>query len=237
MRSAVIVFPGSNCDHDMYHALQILGHDVQYIWHKNPNLDDFDLVVLPGGFSYGDYLRAGAIAHFSPIMQEVIQFAKKGKFLMGICNGFQILTETGLLPGALLRNQNLQFLCQQVYLRVENHQTHFTNSIPKGKHLKVPIAHGEGNYFIDQDGLNELKDNHQIVFRYVDKNDNIIPEVNPNGSLESIAGIINKEGNVLGMMPHPERAVESLLGSSDGKLIFESLQEANIKKKETLSHA
>jgi phosphoribosylformylglycinamidine synthase len=221
----------------MYHAFRILGHDVQYIWHKNPDLDNFDFVVLPGGFSYGDYLRAGAIAHFSPIMQEVIRFAKKGKFLMGICNGFQILTETGLLPGALLRNQNLKFLCQQVYLQVENHQTHFTNSIPQGKIIKVPIAHGEGNYFIDEAGLNELKANNQIVFRYVDKNNNLTKEANPNGSLDSIAGIINKEGNILGMMPHPERAVESILGSSDGKLIFESISKVHIKHKETLSHA
>lgn len=237
MKSAVIVFPGSNCDHDMFHALKMLGHDVQYIWHKNPDLDNFDLVVLPGGFSYGDYLRAGAIAHFSPIMQEVMRFARKGKFLMGICNGFQILTETGLLPGALLRNQNLRFLCQQVYLRVENHQTYFTNSIPPNTLLKVPIAHGEGNYFIEDAGLNELKANRQIVFRYVDKNNNIVPEANPNGSLYNIAGIINKEGNILGMMPHPERAVETILGSSDGRLIFESLQKTNIKQKETLSHA
>lgn len=237
MRSAVIVFPGSNCDHDMYHALQILGHDVQYVWHKNPDLNNFDFVVLPGGFSYGDYLRAGAIAHFSPIMQEVVRFAKKGNFLMGICNGFQILTETGLLPGALLRNQNLKFLCQQVYLRVENHQTHFTNSIPQGKIIKVPIAHGEGNYFIDETRLSELKANDQIVFRYVDKNNNLVPEANPNGSLDSIAGIINREGNILGMMPHPERAVESILGSSDGKLIFESLNEVYLKNKETLFHA
>lgn len=221
----------------MYHALQILGHDVQYVWHKNPDLQGYDLAILPGGFSYGDYLRAGAIAHFSPIMAEVIRFARNGKFLIGICNGFQILTETGLLSGALLRNQNLKFLCQQVYLRVENYHTHFTNSIPQGKLIRVPIAHGEGNYFIDEDGLNDLKTNQQIVFRYVDKDNNLFPEANPNGSLESIAGIINKEGNILGMMPHPERAVESILGSADGKLIFESLQESNINKKETLSHA
>jgi phosphoribosylformylglycinamidine synthase I len=237
LKSAVIVFPGSNCDHDMYHTLKMLGHDVQYIWHKNSNLDDFDLVVLPGGFSYGDYLRAGAIAHFSPIMQEVVRFARKGKFLMGICNGFQILTETGLLPGALLKNQNLRFLCQQVYLRVENHQTYFTRSISPNIILKVPIAHGEGNYFIDNAGLDKLKANQQIVFRYVDKNNNIIPEANPNGSLDNIAGIVNKEGNILGMMPHPERAAETILGSSDGILIFESLQENNLKQKEALSHA
>lgn len=237
LKSAVIVFPGSNCDHDMYQTLKMLGHDVQYIWHKNPDIDDFDLVVLPGGFSYGDYLRAGAIAHFSPIMQEIVRFAHKGKFLMGICNGFQILTETGLLPGALLKNQNLRFLCQQVYLRVENYQTYFTRSIPQNTILKVPIAHGEGNYFIDDTGLNELKANQQIVFRYVDKNHNTVPEANPNGSLDNIAGIINKEGNILGMMPHPERAAETILGSSDGRLIFESLQETNLKHKEALSHA
>ncbi len=237
MKSAVIVFPGSNCDHDMYHALKILGHDVEYVWHKNPNLDGFELVVLPGGFSYGDYLRAGAIAHFSPIMQEVICFAKKGNFVMGICNGFQVLTETGLLPGALMPNQNLRFLCQQVYLRVENRTTNFTNAIEANNPLRIPIAHGEGNYFIHTAGLEELKAHQQIVFRYADKNNNVVPEANPNGSSDNIAGIINKSGNILGMMPHPERAVEAMLGSADGRSIFESLKQANIKKMETLSHA
>lgn len=237
MKSAVIVFPGSNCDHDMYHALKLMRHEVHYVWHKNPDLAGFELVVLPGGFSYGDYLRAGAIAHFSPIMQEVIRFARKGKLLMGICNGFQILTESGLLPGALLRNRNLRFLCQQVYLRVENRGTAFSNAVDIPTPLKIPIAHGEGNYFIDAAGLEELQANQQIVFRYVDQDNNPTAEANPNGSLDNIAGIINKEGNILGMMPHPERAVEAMLGSTDGKVIFASLERANIKTKETLSHA
>lgn len=237
MKSAVIVFPGSNCDHDMHHALKIMGHEVRYVWHKNPDLNGFDLVVLPGGFSYGDYLRAGAIAHFSPIMQEVIRFARKGGLVMGICNGFQILTESGLLPGALLRNQNLRFLCQQVYVRVENHDTIFTNAVDTSSPLKIPIAHGEGNYFIDDAGLEELQAHGQIVFRYVDRDGNLAPEANPNGSLDHIAGIINKEGNILGMMPHPERAVEAILGSDDGRYIFASIPKSHTKHKESLSHA
>lgn len=237
MKSAVIVFPGSNCDHDMFHALKILGHDVHYLWHKNPDLDDFDLVVLPGGFSYGDYLRAGAIARFSPIMQEVKRFAQKGKFLMGICNGFQILTETGLLPGALLKNRNLRFVCRQVFLRVENRSTSFTNASTENKPLKIPVAHGEGNYFIETAGLEELKANQQVVFRYVDEENNVNADANPNGSIDNIAGIINREGNILGMMPHPERAVEEMLGSSDGRIIFESLQKVNKKNTKALSHA
>jgi phosphoribosylformylglycinamidine synthase I len=237
LKSAVIVFPGSNCDHDMFHALKLLGHEVRYVWHKNPNLDEFELVVLPGGFSYGDYLRAGAIAHFSPIMQEVIRFANRGRFVIGICNGFQVLAEAGLLPGALLRNQNLRFLCQSVYLRVENPTTHFTNAITSTKPLKIPIAHGEGNYFIGDSGLEEIKAHRQIIFRYVDKDNNMVPEANPNGSLDNIAGVINKAGNILGMMPHPERAVEVMIGSADGRAIFESLTQSKKTKMETLSHA
>lgn len=237
MKSGVIVFPGSNCDHDMYQALKLLGHNVQYVWHKNPNLDNFDLVVLPGGFSYGDYLRSGAIARFSPIMQEVTRFAHKGKFLLGICNGFQILTETGLLPGALLKNQNLRFVCQQAFLKVENRSTSFTNAYKLDIPLKIPIAHGEGNYFIEPAGLEELKTNRQIVFRYADSQNNIDPEANPNGSIDNIAGVINKDGNILGMMPHPERAVETMLGSYDGNIIFESLQLASSKNRKALSHA
>jgi phosphoribosylformylglycinamidine synthase I len=237
LRSAVIVFPGSNCDHDMYQALKLLGHTVNYVWHKNPNLESFDLVVLPGGFSYGDYLRAGAIARFSPIMPEVISFARKGKFLLGVCNGFQILTETGLLPGALLKNQNLRFACQQVFLRVENKSTSFTSANTLDRPLMIPIAHGEGNYFIERAGLEKLRYNQQIVFRYVDDQGNVSPEANPNGSVDNIAGVINKEGNILGMMPHPERAVEKMLGSADGRVIFESLQEANLKNRTALYHA
>ncbi|GAB4365609.1 MAG: phosphoribosylformylglycinamidine synthase subunit PurQ [Calditrichia bacterium] len=225
MKYAIIVFPGSNCDHDMYYALQkVMGEKASFIWHKENSLDEFDAVVLPGGFSYGDYLRAGAIARFSPIMNEVIRLAKRGKLVLGICNGFQTLTECGLLPGALLRNRNLRFVCKQTYLKTENNRTPFTRHIPNGQILKIPIAHGEGNYFIDNDGLQELRANDQIVFRYCSPEGKITDESNPNGSIDNIAGIINKAGNVLGMMPHPERAMEALLGSEDGKLIFESIR-------------
>ncbi len=225
MRSAVIVFPGSNCDYDMYYALKMMGHRVEFVWHKNGNLNDYDLIVLPGGFSYGDYLRAGAIARFSSVMAEVVRQAQKGKLIMGICNGFQILTEAGLLPGALLRNSHLRFVCKFVHVRAENVNTPFTRNLPHGISLKIPVAHGEGNYFIDADGLKQLQDNEQIVFRYATARGEVVPEANPNGSIENIAGIINKQGNVLGMMPHPERAVENILGSTDGRLIFQSLIE------------
>lgn len=224
MNCAVIVFPGSNCDYDMYHALKLMGHHAELVWHKNSDLKGFDMAVLPGGFSYGDYLRAGAIAHFSPIMQEVLRFARRGKLVMGICNGFQVLTETGLLPGALLRNQNLRFLCQPVYLKVVNNATLFTRGLPLDQPLKIPIAHGEGNYFIEDDGLKSLQDNRQILFRYVNRELEETADANPNGSRASIAGIINKEGNVMGMMPHPERAVEAILGSIDGCGIFKALR-------------
>jgi phosphoribosylformylglycinamidine synthase I len=224
VKVGVVIFPGSNCDHDMFHALKtVVGDDVHFIWHQNTSLSDFEAVVLPGGFSYGDYLRAGAIARFSPIMKEVIHFARKGKPVLGICNGFQILTESGLLPGALRRNQNLRFACKYVYIRTENYQTIFTNRLLKNQILAIPIAHGEGNYFIDDDGLKKLTDNQQIVFRYCSFKGDLADEFNPNGSMDHIAGITNKEGNVLGMMPHPERAVELLVGSQDGRYIFESL--------------
>jgi phosphoribosylformylglycinamidine synthase I len=224
VKYAVVVFPGSNCDHDMFYALKkVMGFQVDFIWHQDVNLDDYDVVILPGGFAYGDYLRAGAVARFSPIMNEVIRFAGKGKSVLGICNGFQILTECGLLPGALMRNQDLRFVCRHVYIRTENPDTRFTSALSVNNVLKIPIAHGEGNYFIDPERLMELKDNQQIVFRYVNQYGEISPESNPNGSLDNIAGIINKQGNVLGMMPHPERAMEILLGSDDGRYIFESL--------------
>ncbi|MEJ2633983.1 MAG: phosphoribosylformylglycinamidine synthase subunit PurQ [Calditrichia bacterium] len=224
MKTAVIVFPGSNCDHDMYYALKkVMGAEVSFLWHQEPSLDDFEAVVLPGGFSYGDYLRAGAIARFSPIMQGVIRFAKRGKLVLGICNGFQILTESGLLPGALMRNENLRFVCKHVYIRTENNQTRFTKSLQPGQVLKIPVAHGEGNYFMDADGLKKLQDNNQIVFRYTSGPGVPEKEKNPNGSIDNIAGIINSEGNVMGMMPHPERAIELLLGSEDGRLVFESI--------------
>jgi phosphoribosylformylglycinamidine synthase I len=209
----------------MFYALRkVMKFQVDFIWHQDVSLDNYNAVVLPGGFSYGDYLRAGAVARFSPIMNEIIRFAGKGKPVLGICNGFQILTECGLLPGALMRNQDLRFVCRHVYIRTENSDTRFTSFLQPKSVLKIPIAHGEGNYFIDQEGLKALADNQQIIFRYVDQNGDITPEANPNGSLDNIAGIINKQGNVLGMMPHPERAMELLLGSDDGRSIFESLK-------------
>ena len=224
MKFGVIVFPGSNCDHDMYYALKtIIGNNVKFIWHQDTSLADYDGVVLPGGFSYGDYLRAGAIARFSPILQEVIRFANKGKIVLGICNGFQVLTESGLLPGALMRNQNLRFICKHVYIRTENNSTVFTKMLKQDQVLRIPIAHGEGKYYIDDDDLSRLKDNNQIIFRYCSPSGKLDNGYNPNGSKANIAGIINSEGNVLGMMPHPERAVELLLGSEDGRYLFESI--------------
>ena len=224
MRFGVVVFPGSNCDHDMYYALKkITGSKVDFIWHRESSLNEFDAVVLPGGFSYGDYLRAGAIARFSPILNEITRFVDKGKLVLGICNGFQVLTETGLLPGALMRNQDLRFICKHVYIRSENVSTTFTNVLNKRQVLSIPIAHGEGNYFIDEDGLKQIQDNNQIVFRYCDPSGDLLDTFNPNGSSDYIAGVINKKGNVLGMMPHPERAVEKILGSDDGRLILESI--------------
>lgn len=223
MKSAVIVFPGSNCDSDMLHALQLMGHQVEFVWHKTADLSGYDFVALPGGFSYGDYLRSGAIAKFSPIMRAVSDFAKSGKPVIGVCNGFQILVETGLLPGALLRNSGLRFVCKYVYLRNENQATRFSQKIPKNHALKIPIAHGEGHYFADADTHKSLQDNNQIVFRYVNSENEIIETANPNGSVDNIASVINKQGNVLGMMPHPERAMEKILGSEDGRYIFESI--------------
>ncbi len=224
MKYAIIVFPGSNCDYDMYHAItRVMGEEAKFVWHQEGNLAGYDVVVLPGGFSYGDYLRAGAIARFSNIMPEVVRFARKGKPVLGICNGFQILTESGLLPGALLRNQNLRFVCKHVYIRTENADTRFTNVLETGQVLHIPIAHGEGNYFISKEELEVLKENNQIVFRYSTADGEVNRTVNPNGSMENIAGVINQEGNVLGMMPHPERAMENLLGSEDGRNIFQSL--------------
>ncbi|SIN88177.1 phosphoribosylformylglycinamidine synthase subunit I [Carnobacterium alterfunditum] len=216
MKFAVIVFPGSNCDLDMYAAVKdILGVDAEYVQHYEKSLQGFDAVLLPGGFSYGDYLRTGAIARFSNIMAEVIRFAQEGKPVFGTCNGFQILTEVGLLPGALRRNDSLKFISKQQKLKVANTHTSFTTAYEPGEIITLPIAHGEGNYYCDKETLQQLKDNDQIVFTYT--NDN------PNGSVENIAGIINKQGNVLGMMPHPERAVEALLGSEDGLKLFQSM--------------
>ncbi len=224
MKFGVIVFPGSNCDHDAYHVIsKHVGQPVDFVWHKETDLSGYDAVIIPGGFSYGDYLRAGALAHFSPVIGAVKEFAKKGKLVFGVCNGFQILCESGLLPGALMRNHNLHFVCRHVNIRVENNQTPFTGELEKDEILSVPIAHAEGNYVCDDETLAELEKNNQIIFRYCDENGETTDEANPNGSLNNIAGISNKEGNILGMMPHPERACEELLGSNDGRDIFRSL--------------
>jgi phosphoribosylformylglycinamidine synthase len=224
MNFAVLQFPASNCDQDAIHALRdVMGHAARLVWHKENSLGDADAVVVPGGFSYGDYLRTGAIARFSPIMQALQNFAAQGGPVLGICNGFQILCEAGLLPGALIRNRSLQFRCENVFLETLNRDTIFTNKIPAGKLLRVPIAHGEGCYFADADQLKCLQSNGQILWRYVNEKGEATEISNPNGSLGNIAGISNARGNVAGLMPHPERAIEPLLGSDDGRLIFESL--------------
>ncbi len=224
MKFGVIVFPGSNCDHDAYHVIsKHVGQPVDFIWHKETNLSGYDAVIVPGGFSYGDYLRAGALAHFSPVIQSVKEFAKKGNLVFGVCNGFQILCESGLLPGALMRNRGLHFICQHVNIRVENDKTPYTGELKKGEVLSIPIAHAEGNFVCDDETLAELENNNQIIFRYCDENGELSDASNPNGSLNNIAGISNKDGNVLGMMPHPERACEELLGSNDGRDIFRSV--------------
>lgn len=228
LKFGIIVFPGSNCDHDAYYALnKLLGFKVHFLWHKDTDLKESDVIILPGGFSYGDYLRTGAIARFSPIMKSVIEFANKCGVVIGICNGFQILLEAGLLPGVLLKNISLNFVCKDVYLSVENTKSNFTKGIEDRKILKIPIAHGEGNYFADNDTLNELKDNNQIVFKYSSDKGKISEEHNPNGSVENIAGIINKKGNVLGMMPHPERCCDPVLKNTDGQLIFNAIANNN----------
>ena len=232
LRFGVVVFPGSNCDHDCYYAIKHFVSDkVEFIWHKSDKLNELDCIVLPGGFSYGDYLRTGAIAQFSPVIEQVKQFAQKGKLVIGICNGFQILLESGLLPGAMLRNRSLKFVCKYVSLKPTNTSTPFTCDISKNDILQIPVAHGEGNYYIDPEGLEELKKNDQIVFQYCDSQGNVDDASNPNGSVFNIAGICNKERNVLGMMPHPERCCDPRLGSSDGLAIFKS-----ILKSLTLSH-
>ncbi|MFH0732384.1 MAG: phosphoribosylformylglycinamidine synthase subunit PurQ [Candidatus Omnitrophota bacterium] len=224
MKFAVVVFPGSNCDQDCFYVVkEVLKQPVEYIWHKDTSVNSFDCIILPGGFSYGDYLRTGAVARFSPIMKEIVKFAKEGRTVIGICNGFQILLEAGLLPGAMLRNTGLHFICRHVYIRTENTKTRFTSSCKTDQVLKIPIAHNEGNYYIDKKGLKKLQDNNQIVFRYCSKQGKVNDEHNPNGALDNIAGIINKKGNVLGLMPHPERSSEEALGSRDGFLIFDSI--------------
>ncbi len=232
MNIGVIVFPGSNCDHDCEHVFRdVLGQDVTMVWHKETSLAGLDGVILPGGFSYGDYLRTGAIARFSPVMGAVKQLAADGGVVLGICNGFQILLEAGLLPGAMLRNKSLHFICKDVYVRVENAATPCTGLCRPGQILKIPIAHADGNYYTDPVTLAGLQANAQVVFRYCDRDGQVTPESNPNGSLGHIAGIRNAQGNVLGMMPHPERCAEEALGNEDGRLILASLVEALKKAK------
>jgi phosphoribosylformylglycinamidine synthase len=223
MNVAVLQFPASNCDQDAIHAVRLLGHAARLVWHKDNSLGDADAVIVPGGFSYGDYLRCGAIARFSPVMQAVKQFADNGGFVLGICNGFQVLTEAGLLPGALIRNRSLQFRCEHVFLKTLTTDSPFTNQIPADKLLRVPIAHGEGCYFADNDTLSRLKAESRILWQYCSAQGAVTDPANPNGSLENIAGICNERRNVAGLMPHPERACEAVLGSTDGRLIFESL--------------
>ena len=224
MRFGIVTFPGSNCDSDAYHAVaDVLGAEAVRLWHKDHDLQGSDVVILPGGFSYGDYLRAGAIARFSPIMREVVQHARRGAPVLGICNGFQIACEAGLLPGALLRNESLKFVCCPVRLRVENDDTLFTHRYERGQLLRIPIAHGEGRFAADDATLDRLEGDGQVIFRYVDERGEPTADANPNGSARNVAGIVSAEGNVLGMMPHPERAVDELLGSTDGLALFEGL--------------
>lgn len=224
MKFAVILFPGSNCEVDCVHVIkEVLQEPVTTVWHKDTDLSEFDAVILPGGFSYGDYLRCGAIARFSPIMEAVIAHAKAGKPVLGICNGFQILTECGLLPGVLLRNRSLQFICEDRFIRVENNLTQFTHQYSKHQVLRIPIAHAEGNYYADPETIEKLESENRVVFRYCDEQGNLTEESNPNGAMNHIAGIINEAGNVLGMMPHPERLSEIILGGDDGLALFESM--------------
>lgn len=230
MNFVVLQFPASNCDQDAVHAIRLLGHTARLVWHKDNSIGDSDAVLIPGGFSYGDYLRCGAIARFSPVMQAVKQFAGNGGLVLGICNGFQVLTEAGLLPGALIRNRSLQFRCEHVFLKTNGTNSAFTRQVPPGKLLRVPIAHGEGCYFADSETLTRLKSNQQILWQYVNAAGELTDDANPNGALDNIAGICNEQRNVAGLMPHPERACELLLGSDDGRLIFESMFQALGKK-------
>jgi len=224
VRFGIIQFPGSNCDHDAYHAAKhVFGREARFIWHKEDELGDVDVVLVPGGFSYGDYLRSGAIARFSPVMRDVIRFANDGGLVMGVCNGFQVLCEAGLLPGALMRNESLRFVCKSVHIRTENTDTPFTADLAGGEVLEIPVAHGEGNYVAPDDVLDRLEAENRVVFRYSTPSGEITREANPNGSARNIAGIVHETGNVLGMMPHPERHVETLLGPADGERIFKSI--------------
>ena len=236
LRIGVLVFPGSNCDRDCHYAVtQVINAEASFIWHKESTLPPLDAVIIPGGFSYGDYLRTGAIARFSPVMTAVIRFAEAGGLVLGICNGFQILLEAGLLPGAMLRNRSLSFICKDIHVRIENTASPFTSRCRPGQVLTLPIAHGEGNYYADQATLSTLKAKNQIVFRYCTKDGAVTPEANPNGSLDNIGGIANETGNVLGMMPHPERCADALLGNEDGRLILLSLLDAVKSRKPALA--
>ena len=223
MNFSVLQFPASNCDQDAVHAVRHFGHSARLVWHKDASLGDTDCVIVPGGFSYGDYLRCGAIARFSPVMQAVKQFADNGGLVIGICNGFQVLTEAGLLPGALVRNRDLQFHCEHIFLKTATQDSPFTNKIPEGKILRIPIAHGEGCFFADEETLAKLKANNQILWQYCDVGGNLTDTANPNGSLLNIAGVCNERRNVAGLMPHPERASEEILGSDDGRWVFKSV--------------
>lgn len=224
MKFGIIVFPGSNCDHDCYHAVKhVFKQEAEYIWHKSTDLKGFDCLILPGGFSYGDYLRTGAIARSSPVMSEVVNFANRGGLVLGICNGFQILTEAGLLPGVLMRNRDLKFICRHAHLRVENNSTAFTRAYKKGQVVDIPIAHADGNFYANDDTIKTLEDRDRIVFRYSTPGGQTTIEANPNGSRSNIAGIVNEGGNVMGAMPHPERSCEGELGSLDGRGVFESI--------------
>jgi phosphoribosylformylglycinamidine synthase len=237
MKFAVVVFPGSNCDHDAYYAVShVLGQRAEFIWHKDTDLKGADAVILPGGFAHGDYLRTGAMARFSPIMREVQSFAARGGPVLGICNGFQVLLEAGLLPGAMLRNSGLKFLCQHVHVRVEQTDTPFTSACRRGQVLRIPIAHGEGNYFAEPEAIARLEANRQVVFRYTSADGVVTSESNPNGSVAAIAGLCNETRNVVGLMPHPERACESSLGSADGLVILESAVQS-FKSGALVSHA
>lgn len=224
MKFGIVVFPGSNCDHDCYHVVKnVLGQEAEYIWHKETEIKGFDCLILPGGFSYGDYLRTGAIAKFSPVMKGLKEFADGGGLVIGICNGFQILVEAGLLPGVLMRNRDLKFICENRYLKVENSDTRFTSLYSKGEVINLPIAHADGNFFADDETLKRLQDKGQILFRYCKADGNTTDDSNPNGSLLNIAGVCNEKRNILGMMPHPERCAEEIMGNIDGKRVFESI--------------
>jgi len=229
LRFGILNFPGSNCDHDCYWVVKnLFSQNVEFVWHKETSLSSFDVMIIPGGFSYGDYLRCGAIARFSPVMKALEKYVKQGGLVLGICNGFQILLESGILPGVMLRNQSLKFVCKDVFLKVENNRIPFTRSNQENDILKLPIAHADGNYFVDSKTLKEMEKNHQIVFRYCNAEGKLSEPSNPNGSLHHIAGICNKEGNVLGLMPHPERACDPLFQQVDGRVIFDSLIHSRI---------